>query len=162
MTLATWMTLACLVAGQAIPAPAPANFAGTWTMTSVVFDPKPSSSGGSAALPPSDLVVRQTATSLSIDRTAFGQVTTQTFTFDGAENTNKSGAQVLVTRSRWTGKTLVTEGKISQVTSAGYDEWTFKETRSLSATGVMVVETHNVGLDGKATSSTRQFTKRKP
>jgi hypothetical protein len=159
MTFAVAVTVACLAAGQA-PPPAPANFAGTWAMTSIVFDPKPEG-GGTMALPPADQVVRQTAASLAIDETVFGQVKTQTFTFDGAENTNKSGATVLVTHSHWNGKTLVTEGKMSQVTSAGYDEWTFKEARSLTAAGLMVVESRYVGRDGKTTSSTRQFTRRK-
>lgn len=160
MRWTTWIGVGCLVAGQAGAPAAPANFSGTWTMTSLVMNPKPTG-GGSATLPPSDDVLRQTATSLSIDRTAFGQVLTQTFALDGTESTNKSGAQVLVSRSRWVGKKLITEGKATQVTSAGYDEWTFKETRSLTPAGVMVVEIERVGRDGTVTTSTRQFT-RKP
>jgi hypothetical protein len=149
-----------LMSTQAAPPRAAADFSGTWTMTSLVPPPKPNTGGGSVALPPSDEVLRQTPRSLVIERTYFGEVNTQTFTLDGAENTNKSGATVLVSRTRWVGNKLITEGKKSQVTSQGYDEWTVKETRSLNAAGLMIVETEYVGLDGKVTASTRQYTRR--
>jgi hypothetical protein len=149
----------CLVSTQAAPPRAPADFSGTWTMTSLVPAPK-QAAGGSVALPPSDELLRQTPNSLAIERTYFDQVNTQTFTFDGAENTNKSGATVFVSRTRWVGGKLITEGKKSQVTSQGYDEWTVKETRSLNAAGLMIVETEYVGRDGTVTASTRQYTRR--
>ena len=149
------------VAGQATAAAPPVDFSGTWTLASTTTNPKPAG-GGAVGLPPSDIVIRQTRTSLSIDRTAFGQVRTQEFSFDGQANTNKSGATVLVTHSHWEGKKLVTTGKMNQVTSQGYDEWTFKEVRYLDARGLMVVETEFVGTDGKVTASTQRFTTRRP
>jgi hypothetical protein len=153
------MGFVCFAAGQATPAKPPSDFSGTWTLTSLVVDPKPGS-GGSAALPPSDLVIRQTASVMEIDETLFGTVRTQRFALDGTESVNKSGASVLASRTRWVGSMLVTEGKVSQVTSAGYDEWTLTETRSLTPAGGMVIETRYTSHDGRTTSSTRQFRKR--
>jgi len=50
---------------------------------------------------------------------------------------------------------------VSQVTSQGYDEWTIKETRSLTPAGVMIVESQWTGRDGVTSASTRQY-KRRP
>jgi hypothetical protein len=104
-------------------------------------------------------VIRQTAVALEIDEAFFGTVRTTRLMLDGTESTNKSGASVNVSRTRWVANKLVTEGKISQVTSAGYDEWTVRETRSLTPAGVMVIDVVYTGRDGKTTSSTRQFKK---
>src|SRR5262245_24914808 len=137
----TWMSalLVVCLAGLSPQAKAPVDFSGTWTFTSVTPAPA-SSASGVAALAPSDIVIRQTPGSVAIERTAFGQVITQTISLDGREDTNKSGATVFVSRSRWEKSTLVTEGKRNQMTSQGYDEWTVHEARSLNAKGQLVIE----------------------
>jgi hypothetical protein len=135
------------------------DFSGVW----VPGDVKTSAAagaGGAAALPPSDLTIHQSADTLSISRTAFDIVTTQTYKLDGSESTNKSGAVTRVTRSRWDGPSLVIEGKMSQVTSAGYAAWILKETYSLNSRGQLVLAAVYVSTDGTTTTSTQEFTKR--
>lgn len=97
--------------------------------------------GGSMGLPPSDLTIQHTTAALAISRTAFDIVNTQTFKLDGSESTTKTGAVTRLSRSRWDGSRLVIEGKASQVTSAGYSAWTFKETYSLDSRGRLILET---------------------
>jgi hypothetical protein len=155
------LALGLTAAGQAGPKAAPVNFSGTWYVTAMTVNPKPADSGA-GALPRSDETLTQTETALTIATTSpFGRTITQTFRLDGKDSTNQSGALTIVTRSRWVGSKLVTEGKQSQVTTAGYDEWTIKETRSLER-GTMIVEAQYEGRDGTVTSSKRTYAKRKP
>ncbi len=107
---------------------------------------------------PGPLTIRQTATSLSIDRSFAGQTTTMTFSI-GTEkdDTNRTGAQVWTTKTRWDGNALVTSGRIEQNTSAGFDEWTFTETRTIDARGHMIVDTKRTAQDGKVTTSKQDW-----
>jgi hypothetical protein len=148
------LTLNLAVAQSAVPV----DFSGTWAP---VAPPQAGSSSGVAGLPPSDLTIRQTKTSIEIDRTAFGQVTTLKYALDGQPSKNRSGAVVTVTTTTWAGKMLVTVGKASQTTSQGYDEWTIKETRSINSKGAMVVESTHTGQDGKVTTGTLTYTRRR-
>src|SRR5688572_11283760 len=135
------------------------DFSGVW----VPEPPKSSAApatGGAAALPPSDLTIQHSAATLSISRTAFDTVNTQTYKLDGSESTNKSGAVTRVTRSRWDGPRLVIEGKMSQVTSAGYAEWILKETYSLNSRGQLVLTAVYVSTDGTTTRSTKEFSRK--
>src|SRR5690349_17015530 len=132
------------------------SFGGVWTFTAPAA--KPDSGGGVAALPPAPITIRHTAKSIAIDRTAFGEVTTMTFSIDGAQDDkNRTGAQAWTTRTRWEGKALVTTGTIAQSTSAGFEEWTYTETRSLDTRGHMIVETKHVALDGKVTTGKQDW-----
>jgi hypothetical protein len=136
------------------------DFSGVW----VPQPPKttaPAATGGVVGLPPSDLTIQHTAALVSISRTAFDRVNTQTFKLNGSEDTNTSGAVTRLSRSRWDGPRLVIEGKASQVTSAGYDAWTFKDTYSLDARGRLNVQAEHTASDGKITSRTMEYT-RKP
>lgn len=136
------------------------DFSGVWMPEAVKAD-APSSTGGVGALPPSDLTIRHSATELSISRTVFDTVSTQTYKLDGSESTNRSGAVTKVTRSRWEGQRLVIEGKASQVTSAGYSAWTQKEVYFINARGRLTIEREHVPSDGPPIRSTQEFS-RKP
>ena len=137
------------------------DFSGIWA-PGAIKKKAAAAVGGSAALPPSDLTIQHTAASLSVFRTYFDIVNTQTYKLDARESTNKSGAVTKVTRSRWDGPRLVIEGKASQVTSAGYAAWTMKETYSLNSRGQLILETEHVSTDGTATTSTQEFSRKKP
>src|SRR5688500_3696686 len=126
--IAVWLVIGFGAAGLAQAKP---DLSGVWVPGAV--KPRAQDGGGAAALPPSDLTIQHTPAALSISRTAFDIVNTQTYKLDGSESTNKSGAVTKVTRSRWDGPRLTIEGKASQVTSAGYAAWTFKETYSLNS-----------------------------
>ncbi|HVQ40982.1 MAG TPA: hypothetical protein VMS54_02205 [Vicinamibacterales bacterium] len=137
------------------------DFAGVWMITNVPA--QPAASGGVAALPPTPMTVRQTPASLAIDRTAFGQVTTMTFTIGAdKDDTNRTGAQVWTTRTRWEGKSLVTTGSIVQHTTAGVDEWDITESRTIDGRGHMIVERKTVDRNGKATANTQDYARHKP
>ena len=137
------------------------DFAGVWMITNVPA--QAAASSGVAALPPSPMTVRQTPSSLAIDRTAFGQVTTMTFTIGGdKDDTNRTGAQVWTTRTRWQGKSLVTTGAIVQHTTAGVDEWDITETRTIDGRGHMMVERKLVDQNGKVTTNTQDYARHKP
>jgi hypothetical protein len=143
------------------PQAARPDFAGIWMITNVPA--QAAASSGVAALPPAPVTIRQTPTSLAIDRTAFGQVTTMTFTIDAdKDDTNRTGAQVWTTRTRWEGKSLVTTGAIVQNTSAGVDEWDITETRTIDARGHMIVERKLVDRNGKVTANKQDYARHKP
>jgi hypothetical protein len=135
------------------------DFSGVWVPLEVKSDAAAGASGV-AALPPSDLTIQHTPSALAISRTAFDIVTTQTYKLDGSESTNKSGAVIRVTRSRWDGPRLVIEGKASQVTSAGPAEWIFKETYSLNSNGRLLLTSVYVSTDGTTTRSTKEFSRK--
>lgn len=136
------------------------DLSGVWTMAAANSS-KAATGGGAAVLPPSDLTISQTADALSLSRTAFDRVTTMTYTFDGRENTNKSGAVTQVTRSRWEGAKFIIEGKASQVTSQGYAAWTLKQTLYRNAQGHLIIDREDVASDGTSTKSTIAHTKKK-
>jgi hypothetical protein len=123
---------------------APPNLAGVWSPVDV--SPRPVNS--ETALPPSDVTVSQSAVMLTITRTAFDQTKTTTYSLNGREDTNQSGAVTRVTRSKWDGTTLVTEGRMSQVTSQGYAAWTLKETISLDTKGRLVIRNETLSDKG--------------
>lgn len=128
----------------------PPNFSGIWE----VIDISPPPASGGASLPPSDLTIRHTAESVSLSRTAFGQVTTTVYSLDGREDKNLSGAVTRLTRSKWVGATLVTEGRMSQVTSAGYEAWTLKYSIRLDARGQLILERETLSDTGDTFRST--------
>src|SRR5689334_716498 len=101
--LAVAMALTLATTGTAAAQAPKPSFTGVWTFIAPAA--KPDSGGGVAALPPAPITIRHTAKSIAIDRTAFGQVTTLTFTIDGtADDKNRTGAQAWTTRTRWEGK----------------------------------------------------------
>jgi len=137
------------------------DFAGVWMITNVPT--QPAATAGVGALPPTPMTIRQTPTSLAIDRTAFGRVTTMTFTIGAdKDDTNRPGAQVWTTRTRWEGKSLVTTGSIVQSTTAGVDEWDIIETRTMDGRGHMIVERRSVDQNGKVTVSKQDYAPHKP
>jgi hypothetical protein len=144
-----------------------ANFAGTWVMErpasgggggmsgggmSSVGAPASASngmrSGGGATMGaaggggPIELVITQTATSLTMERRFAGvEPQTTTYKLDGSESTNVTGRTTLKTKSRWDGAKLVTEGTLATKTDQAEIKGTIKETRWLEKDGTLIVET---------------------
>ena len=73
------------------------------------------------------------------------------------DDTNRTGAQVWTTRTRWDGKGLVTTGAIVQHTTAGVDEWDITETRTMDARGRMIVENKRIDQNGKVTANKQEY-----
>ncbi len=145
--------------GAVVQAQTRPNFSGVWAPAALKTN-IPEQSGGVSALPPSDVTIQHSATTFAVSRTAFDIVRTETYKLDESESTNKSGAVTRLTHSRWEGPKLIIEGKMSQVTSAGYAAWTLKETYSLNTRGRLILDREYLGSDGKATNSTQEFTKK--
>lgn len=142
----TQLVLALLVTVPAGPPQAQPSFAGVWEI--IEISPAPGNSGG-ATLPPSDLTVTHTADAVTLSTTTpWGDVKKTVHSLDGREDKNLSGAVTRLTRSKWSGASLVTEGRMSQVTSQGYEAWTLKETMRLDARGQLIIERHSVSTGG--------------
>jgi hypothetical protein len=140
------------------------DFSGTWTEDAarrITNAPPPPEGASMPALPPADIVIRHGAADVTIERKFMSQVIRYVYRLDGGESVNHNGANTLTTRSRWDGRTLVTEGTSYSVTSAGESSWQFKEVRSLDAKGEMVVETSNKDDATGKTLSLTQVWKRK-
>jgi hypothetical protein len=140
----TQLSAVVLLAHLTVAPQAPPNLSGVWVPVEV--SPKPANR--ETALPPSDITVSQSAAVLTITRTAFDQTMTTTYSLSGREDTNKSGAVTRVTRSKWDATSLVTEGRMSQVTSQGYAAWTLKETIGLDHGGRLVIRNETVSDKG--------------
>jgi hypothetical protein len=138
------------------------NFSGTWVLdeakTAAARKPGPATgAGGGVALPIGRIVITQTPASLTVEREALGKVIRYSFTIDGPESVNKSGAVTMTTRTRWDGATLVTEGTQSQVTSQGYAAWKYRQTFATDTQGALVLETTFTAADGTQTVGIQVF-----
>ena len=138
MTVLT-VALASLLATPVVAQTKP-DFSGDWVSVEVTIDP-PEKSGGAMALPPGVTTIRQSRETLATEREAFDQKIVYTFFLDGRESRNASGAMTMVTRTRWEGARLITEGTMTSLTSQGRFVTTFTEARSLDARRRMIVET---------------------
>ena len=132
----TTAALTILCAGLALAQGKP-NFSGTW-----VLDPTKSEGPGLAAAAQTGrtvtIVLKQTATELSVERQVRNQPEVAVFKLDGSESINKtpSGADIK-SRTTWVGSTLVTKQSLSM----GEANSSSTDVRSLSADGkVMTVE----------------------
>jgi hypothetical protein len=114
------------------------DFSGTW-----VLDPEKSDMGlpaGAGKMPMQKvtLVIKQTGTTLSVERKTANQAGTAIFKLDGTESTNKApNGNDIKSTSTWVGSTLVSKSTMVM------DEMTAQTTdvRSLSADGkVMTIQ----------------------
>lgn len=126
------------------------DFSGSWKQVELKVTPPPTNTGG--VLPPGITVIRQTATTLAIEREAFDQKIVYTFALDGSESRNASGAMTMTSRTRWEGDRLVTEGTQVSVTSQGRSSWQIREVRYFDAKKAHIVERTFTGDDGTMTS----------
>jgi len=127
------------------------DFSGSWKQVDMKVTPPPADTAG--ALPPGITVIRQTATTIAIEREAFGNPIVYTFALDGSESKNASGAMTMTTRTRWEGDRLVTEGTSVSVTSQGRSVWKIKEVRYFDARKAHIVERSFTDSGGAVTSS---------
>jgi hypothetical protein len=159
------LTVVCLPASPLLAQTRP-DFTGMWeedaSQRKSPYE-NTAAAGGSKAIarPMEPVKLTQTPGQLTIERTFMDQVTRMTYTFDGKENVNRTGAQIHTTRSRWEGGRFITEGSIFQVTSQGETSWKLTEVRWMTPQGEMAVEVRRVDEDGKAGTVHRVFRKKK-
>jgi hypothetical protein len=151
------MVIAAGIAAQAKP-----NFSGSWirdeARTTSKTNGRATTASGSR-MPIGVTEIRQTPTELTIANEIMGMSMTYVLKLDGSESVNHNGAMTQTTRSHWNGARLVTEGKETQTTSQGYEEWTLKATRTLDAKGSLIVDATHMDLQGVVTTTHQVFTK---
>jgi len=139
------------------------TFSGTWTedvsLRQTTMKP-PAGGAKSMIAPDTDLVVVQSAATLTTERKFMTQVIRYVYQLDGKESVNRNGANTQTTKSHWDGKKLVTEGTSYSVTSQGDSTWIYREVRSIDAKGRMVVETTTTDEAGVKNITVRVFTRK--
>ena len=142
------------------------DFSGVWVedegarQTSV----KVAAPGMSAGLRAKPITITQSAETIDIQHEAPMPGLNRrryVYSLTGKESVNRNGANTQTTRSRWDGRTLVTEGTSYSETTAGESLWTLRETRSLDKNGRMIVETRMTDQAGQTTVTRRTFDRTK-
>ncbi len=106
------------------------------------------------------IVITQTSDTIAIERDFIERVK-HVHHFDGREDTNRNGAQVHTTRTRWEGAKLVTEGTTFQSTSQGETYWKLKHVRWLTPKGELVVETTRIDEAGQVNTVVQVFKRKR-
>lgn len=158
-----------LSAALALPvlssAQAKADLSGTWTFDEAKSDPAggPGGGGGGGGRgpgpggggrmgggTPSQLVIKQTATELTVERTLPNGTETAVYKLDGSESPNKMGMGESRSKASWEGGNLVVTGKLAVSTPQGDFEIDTKEVYAVSG-GVLTVTTTRTTPRGENT-----------
>ena len=146
-------------------AQAKTSFAGTWNM---VVDPAAQQAaapggggrgrGGMGGLGPTFSVTQDEKT-LTITRTMGENTMTTTYNLDGSDSKNmvmgRNGQQEQISHAKWDGANLV----VTRTQQMGENSVEIKQTFSLSADGVLTIETTRPGQDGTPMSTKVQYKK---
>ncbi len=126
------------------------DLSGTWNLNAEKSDPPPQMGGqtapgsrpggmGGGMGRPTSLFINQMTGSISIELKTPEQSRTITYYLDGRESHNAGmRGQEMVTKSRWDGNSLVTEGENTVNTPMGDMKIKSKEVRTLSDDGKML------------------------
>lgn len=154
-----------LSAALALPvlsfAQAKADLSGTWKFDEAKSDPAggPGGGGGGGGRggggrmgggTPSQLVIKQTATELTVERTLPNGTETAVYKLDGSESANKSGMGESRSKASWDGSNLVVTGKLAVSTPQGDFEIDTKDVYAVSG-GVLTVTTTRTTPRGENT-----------
>jgi hypothetical protein len=152
---------AALAVPTLIEAQAKADLSGTWTFDESKSDAPggPGGGGGGGRGPgggrmgggtPSKLVIKQTATELTVERTLPNGTETAVYKLDGSESINKAGMGESKAKASWDGANLVLTGKQAVSTPQGEFEIDTKDVYSVSGT-VLTVTTMRTTPRGEMT-----------
>ena len=117
------------------------DFSGTWTLNAEKSDPapqmgqtgRPRGMGGGGFGRPTSLFINQLGSTISIELKTADQSRTVSYYLDGRESHNSGmRGQDFVTKSRWEGSSLVTEGENTMPSQMGDVKIKTKEIRTLS------------------------------
>jgi hypothetical protein len=119
------------------------DFSGTWTLNTEKSDPAPqtgqtgrSRGPGGGMGRPTSLFINQLGSTISIELKTADQSRTVSYYLDGRESHNSGmRGQDFVTKSRWEGASLVTEGENTMPSQMGDVKIKTKEIRTLSDDG---------------------------
>jgi hypothetical protein len=157
------MACAALAAPALIEAQTKADFSGTWTFDAAKSDPAggPGGGGGGGGRgpggggrmgggTPSKLVIKQTGSELTVERTLPNGTETAVYKLDGSESTNKVGMGEAKVKASWDGANLVLTGKQAVSTPQGDFEIDSKDVYSRSG-DVLTISTSRTTPRGEMT-----------
>ena len=141
---------AALVVPAFVYAQAKADLSGTWTFDEAKSDPAGGPGGGGGGRggggrmgggTPSQLVIKQTATELTVERTLPNGAETAVYKLDGSVSANKTAMGQSTMKASWEGNNLVLAGKQAVSTQQGDFEIDTKEVYSVAGTVLTVTTT---------------------
>jgi hypothetical protein len=133
-----------------------ADFSGTWTFDEAKSDPAPArgGGGGGGGAPggggggrgmgggtATKLVIKQTATDLTVESTLPNGAQTAVYKLDGSESVNKMGMGEAKTKVSWDGANLVLTGAQTLTTPQGEMSITSKDVYNLSGSVLTITTT---------------------
>ena len=134
-----------LLLSMAVPAAIRAqdkpDFSGSWTLNNEKSDPAPQvgpagGRPGGGMFRPTSLFINQLGSTMSIELKTADQSRTISYYLDGRESHNAGmRGQDIVTKSRWEGSSLITEGENTVTSQMGEMKIKSKEIRMLSDDG---------------------------
>jgi hypothetical protein len=141
-----------LTAALAVPAlveAQKADLSGTWMFDESKSDAPAGPGGGGGGRgggrmgggTPSKLVIKQTGSELTVERTLPSGTETAVYKLDGSESTNKTGMGESKMKASWDGANLVLTGKQAVSTPQGDFEIDSKDVYSVSGTVLTVTTT---------------------
>ena len=146
-----------LIAALAVPAlvnAQKADFSGTWTFDEAKSDAPAGPGGGGGGRgaggggggrmgggTPSKLVIKQTASELTVERTLPNGTETAVYKLDGSESTNKIGMGESKMKASWEGANLVLSGQQAVSTPQGNFDIATKEVYSVAGAVLTVTTT---------------------
>ena len=146
---------AALAAPAIIHAQAKADLSGTWTFDEAKSDPAggPGGGGGGGRAAggggggrmgggtPTKIVIKQSATDLTVERTLANGTETAVYKLDGSESTNKAAMGETKMKASWDGGNLVLTGKQMISTQQGEFEIDAKDVYSVAGPVLTITAT---------------------
>jgi len=152
------LTLSAALALPALAwAQAKGDFSGTWTLDEAKSDPAPAGRGGGGGGggrggggTPSKLVIKQTASELTVESTLPSGMQTAAYKLDGSESVNKTAIGESRSKASWDGANLVISSAQSISTPQGNFDIQVKDVYSVAG-GVLTLTTTRTTGRGDAT-----------
>ena len=139
----------CLAVALAAPAlgwaQGKADFTGTWTLDEAKSDPAPAGRGGRGGATASKLVIKQTASELTVESTMPNGAQTAVYKLDGSESVNKIGMGESKSKASWEGNNLVISSQQQLQTPNGTFDITVKDVYSVQGGVLTLTSTRTTG-----------------
>jgi hypothetical protein len=144
----------CVAAVLALPvitmAQGKADFSGTWTFDEAKSDPAPAGRGGGGGGrggfgPATKLVVKQTASELTVEATNASGTNTAVYKLDGSESVNKIGMGEAKSKAAWEGGNLVVTSQQQLQTPNGTFDITTKDVYNVQGGVLTITQTRTTG-----------------
>ena len=148
----------CVAIALALPlatmAQGKADYSGTWTFDEGKSDPAPAGRGGGGGGrgggrggfgPATKMVIKQTASELTVESTTANGTNTAVYKLDGSESVNKMGPADAKSKATWDGGNLVVTTQQSLETPNGTFDITTKDVYSVAGGVLTITQTRTTG-----------------